>query len=133
MEEAARALGAIPRHVFLTQGRLQLGAFANAPQHRYIVRAIERPEGIEALPNHRLILSRGPFRLIDEEALMREENIEIVVSKNSGGDATYAKIGAARNLGLPVVMVRRPTKPSAAQTTNLDQVLAWIDSHRAAP
>ena len=133
MEDAARALGATPAQCVPDAGRLQLAAFANAPQHRYLVRAIERPAEIDALPSHRLILSRGPFRLIDEEALMREENIEIVVSKNSGGDATYAKIGAARNLGLPVVMVRRPAKPDIAPTTRLEEVLAWIDSHRAAP
>ncbi len=133
MEAAAQALGAKPRHVFLTQGRSQLAAFARAPQHRYVARAIERPADIDALPLHRLILARGPFRLADEQALMREENIEFVVSKNSGGAATYAKIEAARLLGLPVVMLRRPPKPPVAQAARLDEVLAWIEAHRAAP
>ncbi|WP_158815611.1 cobalt-precorrin-6A reductase [Methylocapsa sp. S129] len=133
MEEAARTLGDIPRNVFLTQGRLQLGAFAGARHHRYIVRAIERPDKIDALPRHRLILARGPFRFADEEALMRAESIEFLVSKNSGGEATYAKIEAARNLGLPVVMVRRPAKPDVERTTRLEEVLAWLDTHRAAP
>jgi precorrin-6A/cobalt-precorrin-6A reductase len=133
MEDAARALGEKPRNVFLTQGRQQLAAFADAPQHRYLVRAIERPAAIDALPSHRLILSRGPFRLADEEALMRSEGIEFVVAKNSGGDATYAKIEAARNLGIPVVMARRPAKPAVEQTTRLENVLAWIEAHRAAP
>jgi precorrin-6A/cobalt-precorrin-6A reductase len=126
MDEAARALGDKPRHVFLTQGRLQLGAFAAAPQHRYLVRAIERPEAIDALPRHRLILARGPFALSDEEALMRKEKIDILVSKNSGGAATYAKIAAARNLGLPVAMVQRPAKPDVARTSELGEVLAWL-------
>ncbi len=133
MEAAARALGPAPRRVFLTQGRSQLAAFAGAPQHRYLVRAIERPAEIDALPFHRLILARGPFRLADEEALLRAENIEILVSKNSGGEATYAKIEAARNLGVPVVMAQRPAKPPVAQATRLEQVLAWIEAHRAAP
>jgi precorrin-6A/cobalt-precorrin-6A reductase len=97
------------------------------------VRAIERPDDIAALPHHRLILSRGPFRLADEEALMREANIECVVAKNSGGDGAHAKIAAARNLGLTVVMVRRPAKPSVAQTARLADVLDWIEAHRAAP
>jgi precorrin-6A/cobalt-precorrin-6A reductase len=132
MAEAARAIGAAPRDVFLTQGRLQIAAFGAAPQHRYLVRAIERPAEIDALPHHRLILSRGPFKLADEEALMRTANIECVVAKNSGGDATYAKIEAARNLGLPVVIVRRPAKPAVAQTAQLAEVLAWIDAHGAA-
>jgi precorrin-6A/cobalt-precorrin-6A reductase len=126
MDEAAHALGREPRNVFLTQGRLQLGAFDVAPQHRYLVRAIERPMEIDALPRHRLILARGPFRLADEEALMRDENIAFVVSKNSGGAATYAKIEAARNLGVAVVMVRRPARPVVEQTTRLEQVLAWL-------
>jgi precorrin-6A/cobalt-precorrin-6A reductase len=126
MDEAAHALGAEPRHVFLTQGRLQLGAFAGAPQHRYLVRAIERPDAIDALPRHRLILARGPFDLEDEEALMRQEKIDIVVSKNSGGAATYAKIAAARRLGLSVVMVRRPGKPDVARTSELGEVLDWL-------
>jgi precorrin-6A/cobalt-precorrin-6A reductase len=133
MAAAAEALAAEPRHVFLTQGRSQLAPFASAPQHRYLVRAIEPPADIDALPLHRLILSRGPFRLADEEALMRAENIDIIVAKNSGGEATYAKIEAARLLGIPVVMVQRPAAPPASQTTRLDEVLAWIEAHRAPP
>ena len=132
-QAAAQALGDAPRRVFLTQGRSQLAAFASAPRHRYLVRAIERPADIDALPHHRLILSRGPFRLADEEALMRTEAIEILVSKNSGGEATYAKIEAARILGVPVVMVQRPAAPPVAQTTRLAEALAWIEAHRAAP
>jgi precorrin-6A/cobalt-precorrin-6A reductase len=133
MAEAAEALGSEPRRVFLTQGRQQLGAFAAAPQHRYLVRAIERPDVLDALPHHRLILGRGPFSLADEEALMREERIEFIVAKNSGGEATYAKIEAARNLGLPVVIVRRPAKPTVAQAERLTDVLDWIEAHRGAP
>lgn len=133
IEEAVDALGPIPRHVFLTQGRSQLAAFTAAPHHRYIVRAIEPPEEIDRLPRRRLILARGPFRLADEEALMREENIELIVSKNSGGAATYAKIEAARNLGLPIVMLRRPANPPVEQTTDLEAVFNWIETHRAAP
>jgi precorrin-6A/cobalt-precorrin-6A reductase len=131
MAEAAQALGPVPRNVFLTQGRQQLGAFAAAPHHRYLIRAIEPPEGIDALPRHRLILARGPFHIADEEALMREENIECLVSKNSGGAATYAKIEAARNLALPIVMVQRPAKPDVEQITRLETALAWIEAHRA--
>jgi precorrin-6A/cobalt-precorrin-6A reductase len=133
IEDAAQAVGAVRRHVFLTQGRSQLAAFASAPQHRYLVRAIEAPSDIDVLPDRRLILARGPFALADEEALMRGEAIDILVSKNSGGASTYAKIEAARRLGLPVVMLRRPDKPDVPQTSALGDVLAWIHSHRAAP
>ena len=131
MADAAQALGPVPRNVFLTQGRQQLAAFAEAPHHRYLVRAIEPPADLDTLPRHRLILARGPFQLADEEALMRVENIEFLVSKNSGGAATYAKIEAARNLGLPIVMVQRPDNPDVEQTTRLETALAWIEAHRA--
>jgi precorrin-6A/cobalt-precorrin-6A reductase len=133
MAEAAEALGSEPRNVFLTQGRQQLGAFAAAPQHRYLVRAIERPDELDALPHHRLILARGPFKLADEETLMREERIEFIVAKNSGGEATYAKIEAARHLGVLVVIVQRPAKPAVEQTDRLAEVLDWIEAHRGAP
>ena len=133
MDEAALALGAEPRTVFLTQGRLQLASFARSPQHRYIVRAIDRPAEIDALPNCKLILARGPFSLADELALIRNESVQALVTKNSGGAATYAKIEAARALGIEVVIVRRPPPPEAETVYNLDAVMSWIAAHRAAP
>lgn len=138
MEEAAVALGAAPRRVFLTPGRQQLAAFAAAPQHWYLVRAIDAPEDLETLPRRRLILARGPFSRPEEEALMRAERIDTLVSKNSGGEATYAKIEAARALRLPVVMVRRPERPPVSQATSVAEALAWLDGleparHRPAP
>jgi precorrin-6A/cobalt-precorrin-6A reductase len=133
IEEAVNAFGSAPRTVFLTQGRLQLAAFARAPQHRYIVRAIDRPAEIDALPDHKLILARGPFSVPDELALMKREGIETLVTKNSGGDATYAKIKAARALGIEVVIVRQPPAPEAEALHDLDSVVAWIAAHRPAP
>ncbi len=133
VDEAVDALGALPRKVFLTQGRLQLAAFARAPQHRYVVRAIDRPAEIGALADCKLILARGPFSLADEAALMRNEGIEALVTKNSGGRATYAKIQAARALGIEVVILRRPPAPEAETLHDLDAVMAWIAAHRPAP
>ncbi len=133
MDEAVGALGAAPKAVFLTQGRLQLAAFARAPQHRYIVRAIDRPAEIDALPNCKLILKRGPFSLADEVTLMRNEGVEALVTKNSGGRATYPKIEAARALGIEVVIMRQPPPPEAETLHDLDAVMAWIAAHRYAP
>jgi precorrin-6A/cobalt-precorrin-6A reductase len=133
IEDAVRALGETPRRAFLTQGRLQLAAFKAAPQHMYVVRAIDPPKEIDALPNHRLILARGPFGLADELALMRAEAIDVLVTKNSGGCATYAKIEAARQLGIGVVMLQRPVPEGAPELYDLDHVLAWIQAHRPAP
>ncbi len=132
MEDAASALGAEPRTAFLTQGRLQLAAFLGAPQHRYIVRAIDQPAEIDALPNCKLILGRGPFSLADELALMQRERVEALVTKNSGGGATYAKIEAARQLGIEVVIVRRPPAPEAPTVFSLDEAMAWIRARRDA-
>jgi precorrin-6A/cobalt-precorrin-6A reductase len=133
MDDAVAALGAQRRTVFLTQGRLQLAAFTQAPQHRYIVRAIDRPAEIDALPDRKLILARGPFSLADELALMTRERIETLVTKNSGGPATYAKIEAARALEIEVIIVRPPPSPEAETLHDLDAVLAWIAAHRRTP
>jgi precorrin-6A/cobalt-precorrin-6A reductase len=133
IEEAVDALGAAARTVFLTQGRLQLAAFARAPQHCYIVRAIDRPAETDALPGCKLILKRGPFSLADEVTLMRSEGVEALVTKNSGGRATYPKIEAARSLGIDVVIMRRPPAPEAETLHDLDAVMSWIAAHRQAP
>jgi precorrin-6A/cobalt-precorrin-6A reductase len=133
IEEAVDALGQTPKTVFLTQGRLQLAAFARAPEHRYIVRAIDPPAEIDALPKRKLILARGPFSLADEAALMSNEGVETLVTKNSGGRATYAKIEAARALGIEVVILRRPPPPEAETLHDLNAVMAWIAGHRRAP
>lgn len=129
MPEAVAALGPAPRRVFLTVGRLELPAFAAAPRHAYVVRTIE-PIG-DALPAPRVVAirDRGPFDEADERALMREHGIEVVVTKNSGGAATYGKIAAARALGLPVVMVARPAKPAGPAVESVEAALAWIAAH----
>ena len=126
MEEAVDAVGSKRKTVFLTQGRLQLAAFVRAPQHRYIVRAIDPPAEADALADCRLILARGPFALRDELALMRDERVDTLVTKNSGGRATYSKIEAARMLDVEVVIVKRPKPPDAQTLHDLDAVMAWI-------
>jgi precorrin-6A/cobalt-precorrin-6A reductase len=108
MAAAAAALGRERKRVFLTIGRLQLGAFAVAPQHFYLIRTIEPLALPPNLPRHRVILGRGPFAFEAEQKLLREESIDLLVSKNSGGETAFAKLVAARHVGLPVVMVARP-------------------------
>jgi len=133
MAEAVAAIGDEPRRVFLTQGRLQLAAFAAAPQHFYLVRAIDEPEDLALLPRHKFISARGPFTEEGERELMRSEGIEVLVSKNSGGAATAAKLLAARELRIPVVLVARPATGDAGEVSRLADVLAWIEAHRPAP
>lgn len=111
--------------VFLTVGRQELAPFASSDAW-FLIRAIDPPDG--PLPaHHELMLKRGPFRLADEIALLRDHRIDLIVSKNSGGPATHAKIAAARALGLPVVMVARPARPATDQASSLDAVAGWLD------
>jgi precorrin-6A/cobalt-precorrin-6A reductase len=128
---AAAALGVPPRRVFLGLGRQELAAFALAPQHRYIARVIEPPEASHLPPHLTLLQARGPFDLDAEIRLLSNEKIEVVVSKNSGGNATYAKIEAARTLGLTVIMIARPEKPAGQAVGGPEDALAWL-AHEAA-
>ena len=118
-----------PGHIFLTTGRLDLAAFGAAPHHRYLVRTIDPPPPDDRLPNMELVLRRGPFAVADETALMTRHDIDLLVTKNSGGSASRAKLLAARHLGLPVLMVGRPHVPARASTGELAEVLAWIEAH----
>jgi len=110
--------------VFLTVGRQELAPFAGSDAW-FLIRSVDAPEA--PLPaNHELLLARGPFTLDDEIDLLRTHRIDRIVSKNSGGPATYAKIEAARALGLPVVMVERPARPATDTADSLEAVTAWL-------
>lgn len=124
--EAVAALPITPSRIFLTHGRLDLAEFVKAPQHFYLIRTIDPPEGLQGL-NHQLILERGPFSEADEIALMRAQNIDVLVTKNSGGTATYGKIAAARALKIPVIMLRRPVPENCVQAASVTEVLQWLN------
>ena len=128
MAEAAAALGAAPRRAFLTVGRLQLAAFAAAPQHHYLVRSIDPVAPGHGLAQARFVAARGPFAAAAEERLMREHGTEVLVTKNSGGDASAAKLVAARRLGLSVILVARPL--AAGVPLGVEQAVAAIAAHR---
>ena len=96
MAAAARAIGAAPRRVLLAIGRQEVAAFRAAPQHHYLVRSVEPPDPADLPPGAETLLARGPFAEAAERALLEARRIEVVVAKNSGGDATYGKIAAAR-------------------------------------
>ncbi|MFJ2395800.1 cobalt-precorrin-6A reductase [Streptomyces sp. NPDC087843] len=110
LAEAAALLPPLGRRVFLTTGRLGLAAFAPLTGLHFLVRSVEAPE--PPLPPHaEVLLARGPFTVDDERTLLRAHRIDVLVTKDSGGGATAAKLTAARALGLPVVVVRRPPLP----------------------
>lgn len=126
--DAARLLGDVRQTVFLAIGRQELAPFAAAPQHRYIVRSVDAVDDSLRLADARYILDRGPFAEADERRLFEREGVKIVVAKNSGGDATYGKIAAARALGLPVVMVRRPRPTGVPTVASIDEAI-WVLDH----
>jgi precorrin-6A/cobalt-precorrin-6A reductase len=126
-DAAADALGPTPRRVFLSLGRLELGAFASSPHHHYIARTIDPPGDVALPPDIRLLIGRGPFDREAETALLRQERIDVVVSKNSGGAATYGKIEAARSLAIPVVMMARPEKLRGHPLDNVGAAVVWLE------
>ncbi|WP_328689525.1 cobalt-precorrin-6A reductase [Streptomyces phaeochromogenes] len=114
LAEAAALLPPLGRRVFLTTGRLGLAAFAREPELHYLVRSVEPPE--PPMPRHTdVLLARGPFTVESETALLRDHRIDVLVTKDSGGSATSAKLTAARELGLPVVVVHRPPLPEGVR------------------
>lgn len=127
-DAGVRLLGEKPQTVLLTIGRSEVAAFREAPQHRYVVRAVDAPKREDLPPRAEVILQRGPFALADELTLMRSRGIDVVVSKNSGGDAAYAKIVAARQFGIPVVMIDRPRLPAARECGDVSAALEWLDA-----
>lgn len=111
--------------VFLTTGRQGLGAFAGLTA-RCLVRSVDPPS--PPLPERTtVVLARGPFTVDEELALLREHAVEVVVTKDSGGAMTAAKLTAARALGVPVVLVRRPPLPDGVPVVaTVDEVLGWV-------
>ncbi len=120
---AAETVAEVGERVFLTIGRQGVGAFAALDRQWFLIRAIDPPEG--ALPpRHELLLARGPFTIAEEVRLMTEHCIDVLVTKDSGGAQTEAKLAAARGLGLPVVVVDRPLLPAEAATVET-AAAAW--------
>jgi precorrin-6A/cobalt-precorrin-6A reductase len=131
--DAVPALGSVPLRVFLTIGRLELAPFAAMAQHLYLVRSIEPICDALPVPHVQELRARGPFDEAAERALLERERIDIIVTKNSGGSATYAKIVAARALGLLVIVVMRPKKPAVTEVGSVAAALDWIAVQQRVP
>jgi precorrin-6A/cobalt-precorrin-6A reductase len=78
------------------------------------------------LPNADVIVSRGPFTLQGDCELMASRKIDFLVARNSGGSGALAKIDAARELGLPVIMIARPALPERPKVASIEEVMAWL-------
>jgi precorrin-6A/cobalt-precorrin-6A reductase len=124
LAQAAAALPALGKRAFLTVGAGGVGAFADVQGVWFLVRLLAKPDRPLALGPHALVIGRGPFAFEDERAVMSRHRIDVLVSKASGGAATRAKIEAARALGIPVLLVRRPDLDS--QRLAIDPLIAAL-------
>lgn len=129
---AVAALAGPAKRVLLAVGRQHCAEFAAQPQHHYILRLVDAPASPPVLPQHTVIVSRGPFEVIGDLALMRRHGVDIVVAKNAGGTGAEAKLHAARSLGLPVVMVQRPAMAHRREASCVEEVLHWLDHSQGA-
>jgi precorrin-6A/cobalt-precorrin-6A reductase len=127
-DEAAGLLPAVGSRVFLTIGRQGLTAFARTGLWT-VARCVDPPEPVPAWCE--LILDRGPYDVGGERTLMRTHRIDVLVTKDSGGPQTSAKLVAARELGVPVVVIRRPPLPVGVEAVDsADRVVEWIRARR---
>ncbi|MFD8690801.1 cobalt-precorrin-6A reductase [Streptomyces sp. NPDC059651] len=129
LEEAAAALPALGRRVFLTTGRLGLAAFAALDGLWFLARSVDAP-----VPPHPVrmetLLDRGPFTLDGERELIRRHRIDVLVTKDSGGAATAPKLGAAREARIPVIVVRRPPVPEGTAVAGTpEEAVTWLRDH----
>jgi len=124
---AVAAIGPKPRNVFVTLGRNDLAPLGEAPQHHYLIRSVDPVDPPLPLPHAAYITARGPFGEADDRALMTTHAVDIVIAKNSGGNAAYGKIAAARALGIDVILVRRPPPSDAPAVETIGAVVEWLD------
>lgn len=114
------------KRIFLTIGRQQLTEFAHLSSFWFLMRMIETPTNPTKLPPGEILLQRGPFTVVEERSLLEKHQIELIVSKNSGGKSTVAKVIAARQLKLPIVMIKRPQQ--GEHLSQVESVIAWLES-----
>ncbi|MFD2175738.1 cobalt-precorrin-6A reductase [Rhodobacter lacus] len=130
---AVAALPPEPARVFLAIGKQHLDAFDAAPQHHYLLRLVDPPEGALPLPDASAVIARGPFDVQGDSELLRSEAITHIVAKNAGGRGAEAKLIAARALGIPVILIDRPYVPQRSICGSVAEVLDWLAAHGATP
>jgi precorrin-6A/cobalt-precorrin-6A reductase len=112
--------------IFLTHGRTGTAAFRDSDAW-FLIRVVTPPDPDTLPPNHELLLSRGPYRYGDERALLAGHRIDALVTKNSGGAMTHAKLVAAHDLGVAVVLIQRPALPAGvAVVGSVDAAESWV-------
>ena len=131
LAEAAKLAPKLGHRAFLTVGRTELASFSGVAGVHFLVRLVDPPSAPLPLADFEIMLERGPFDETEELQLMRVRHIDLVIAKNSGGDATYGKIAAARELKVPVILQRRPALPPgyapAAMVETAEAAMEWLD------
>ncbi|WP_214111283.1 cobalt-precorrin-6A reductase [Acrocarpospora catenulata] len=126
LTEAADLLPMVGTRAFVTTGRRSLAVFAPLSEVWFLARSVDPPEP-PLPPKIEVLLSRGPYTVDGETDLLRRHAIDVVVTKDSGGAMTAAKLTAARRLGLPVIVVRRPPEPAGVPVVaSVDEAVAWL-------
>jgi precorrin-6A/cobalt-precorrin-6A reductase len=123
---AASRLPELGRRAWLTIGARELDAFAGLKGVHFLIRTIDPPTGPPPLASYEIIVGRGPFTLAGERHILERHAIDVLVARASGGAATEAKLVAARELQLPVLMLRRPPAPCGPTVTSIEEALAWL-------
>jgi len=147
MEDAASNLKTNQSPTFLTIGRLELSAFINRADIQFLCRAIEPPKKTDpikqnnnAIPNKTIantetqwpenfqfIYAKGPYNYENELSLIKHHGIKTIVTKNSGGDKARAKLDVARDLNIPVIMIKRPKIPAGLLVETTNEALTWLE------
>ncbi|MCC7016192.1 MAG: cobalt-precorrin-6A reductase [Rhodospirillales bacterium] len=123
LAEAAAMLPSLSRAAFLSVGGRGLIAFAQIPNLRLVARAVERPENLPS--GVELVIGRPPFTVAEEKALFRTRGVDTLVARESGGTG-FAKIEAASDLGLDILLIRRPPPEPGDKAATYDAALSWI-------
>lgn len=123
----ASLLPTLGTRAFLSVGRQELDAFSDVAGVALVIRSIDPPDAADRLKGAVYIAGRGPFTTAQESALLHEHDIDVLVSKNAGGAATYPKIAAARAAGIPVIMIDRPPPQPSPIVSDVAAAVAWLD------
>jgi precorrin-6A/cobalt-precorrin-6A reductase len=126
MEEAAAIVGRVGRRAWLTVGTSEIACFSAITGVSFLVRLVDPPRQRLPLRSFEVVVGRGPFALAEERDQLERHAIDVLVCKASGGVATEAKLIAARELGIPVVMVRRPPPEPGMSVETVEAALDWL-------
>ncbi len=128
MADAARIVSGLAKRVLVTTGHSGLDALAACSETHFVIRVIEEPASPPAIESYTLIKDRPPYSLGNERALMEEHKIDALLTKQSGGKGTVAKIAVAIERGIPIIVLRRPLMEPGECVGDVEEALTWLES-----